>query len=73
MTSRQSELFRAALIDALEDQAAERLEQKKIDAENAKIEAEGRIYFRTIQWVTLICVVTAGAAFVVTMIELMLQ
>jgi len=73
MTSRVSELLRTAMIHALEDEAERRLEEKKIDAENAKIEAEGRFYFRTIQWVMLICVVTAGAAFVVTMIELMLQ
>jgi len=73
MTSSVSELLRTAMIHALEDDAERRIEEKRIDAENAKIEAEGRFYFRTIQWVMLICVVTAGAAFVVTMIELMLQ
>jgi hypothetical protein len=72
MTSSVSELLRTAMIHALEDDAERRIEEKRIDAENAKIEAEGRFYFRTIQWVTLICVVTAGAMFVVTMIELML-
>lgn len=73
MTSRESELIRAALIHALEDQAASRLENKKMAAENAKIETEGHFYFRTIQWVMLICVVAAGAAFVATMIELILK
>ncbi|MGY3230073.1 hypothetical protein ACVWWJ_001557 [Luteibacter sp. HA06] len=72
MTSRESELFRTAMIHALEDQAARRLKHKELEAENAKIAAEGRIYFRTIQCVMLICAVAGGAAFVVTMIQLML-
>jgi hypothetical protein len=46
---------------------------RKMSAVSAKIEAENRFYFRTLQWIILIAAVTAGAAFVIAMIQLIVK
>lgn len=73
MNSKHSEMIQANLTGILEDAAAHRAEMRKMSAVSAKIEAENRFYFRTLQWIILIAAVTAGAAFVIAMIQLIVK
>jgi hypothetical protein len=73
MASKNSELIQARLTGMLEDAAAHRLEMKKTAELNAKIEAENRFYLRSLQWIVLTAGVTAGTAFVIAMIKLIVK
>lgn len=73
MNSKHSEMIQANLTGILEDAAAHRAEMRNMSAVSAKIEAENRFYFRTLQWIILIAAVTAGAAFVIAMIKLIVK